>query len=295
MKRAILRFVASLEEGDRYKIFIAVVVAICIVAICIGIYVDKYYKYAEIDPLMLGIRRGNTKTAEEITALKSKFNDLFTDELKEYRDVEEGVTYKTKNPSIDSMVYNAYDLKNVSDFYSVDSNIPQLNIDAPNAEKINREIKEEYYEKAYVMMRKTEGMTIYSLKYAAFVNNAYLSLVIKTTYKEEGDKPEKVTIKTYNYNIATDSIVTIDDLIELKGETKNDVQSKITKEIQTSDANSKILAKEYGNLLYTRDLNNEMYKVENTENFFLTQDGYVYIVYAYGNTEDTNEMDIVIF
>ena len=84
-------------------------------------------------------------------------------------------------------------------------------------------------------------------------------------------------------------------MIELKGETKNDVQSKITKEIQTSDANSKILAKEYGNLLYTRDLNNEMYKVENTENFFLTQDGYVYIVYAYGNTEDTNEMDIVIF
>lgn len=295
MKRAILRFVASLEEGDRYKIFIAVIIAICIVAICIGIYVDKYYKYAEIDPLMLGIRIGSKRTDEEITALKSKFNDLFTDEVKEYKDAEEGVAYKTKNASIESIVYNAYDIENISDFYSVDSNIPQLNIDAPNAEKINKDIRDNYYDKAYTMMRKTEGMTVYSLKYAAFVNNAYLSLVIKTTYKEEGDKPEKVTIKTYNYNIANDSIVTIDDLIKLKGETKNNVQTKITKEIQTSDANSKILAKEYGNLLYSRDLNNEMYKVDKTENFFLTQDGYVYIVYAYGNTEDTNEMDIVIF
>ena len=54
------------------------------------------------------------------------------------------------------------------------------------------------------------------------------------------------------------------------------------------------MAKEYG-ALYTRNLESDIYKVKNTENFFLTQDGYVYIVYAYGNTDDTNEMDIVIF
>ena len=38
-----------------------------------------------------------------------------------------------------------------------------------------------------------------------------------------------------------------------------------------------------------------VYKIENTENFFLTQDGYVYLVYAYGNNDYTNEMDIIIF
>ena len=89
-------------------------------------------------------------------------------------------------------------------------------------------------------------------------------------------------------------LLTIEDLIKLKNETNESIQDTITKEIQTSDANAKILAKEYG-ALYTRNLESEIYKVKNTENFFLTQDGYVYIVYAYGNTDDTNEMDIVIF
>ena len=142
-------------------------------------------------------------------------------------------------------------------------------------------------------MRNIEGMTVYNVKFAAFVNNTCLSLVIKSTLKED-NKPERVMIKSYNYNIANDSLITIEDLIKLKNETNESIQDTITKEIQTSDANARILAKEYG-ALYTRNLESDIYKVKNTENFFLTQDGYVYIVYAYGNTDDTNEMDIVIF
>ena len=44
-----------------------------------------------------------------------------------------------------------------------------------------------------------------------------------------------------------------------------------------------------------RDLKNTIYNVEKTTTFFLTQEGYVYIVYAYGNFDYTNEIDIVIF
>ena len=293
MKRAILRFVASLEDSQRYHVFVAVVIAICIVAMCIGIYVDKYYKYAEIDPLMIGIRVGSKKSAEEIVTLKASFNELFSNDVKVVVGTEDGLDYKKINDSLDSIVWNAYDLQQDTDFYNVDANIPQINIDAENAKKINQEIHELYYKTAYVNMRNIEGMTVYNVNFTAFVNKSYLSLVIKASLKED-DKPEKVTIKTYNYNIVNDSLVTINDLIKLKNETNENVQSIITKEIQTSDANAKILAKEYGSL-YTRVLDSDMYKVENTENFFLTQDGYVYIVYAYGNTDDTNEMDIVIF
>ena len=39
----------------------------------------------------------------------------------------------------------------------------------------------------------------------------------------------------------------------------------------------------------------DIYKIDNTSTFFLTQDGYVYIVYAYGNNDYTTEMDLIIF
>ena len=44
-----------------------------------------------------------------------------------------------------------------------------------------------------------------------------------------------------------------------------------------------------------RDLNNSMYKIENTENFIINDQGYLYLIYAYGNTEDTNKIDTIIF
>ena len=47
--------------------------------------------------------------------------------------------------------------------------------------------------------------------------------------------------------------------------------------------------------MYERDLKSDMYKIENTTNYFLTQDGYIYIIYCYGNNDYTNEMDIIIF
>ena len=83
-------------------------------------------------------------------------------------------------------------------------------------------------------------------------------------------------------------------MIKLKETTVNKVQSIINSDIKQAYNNAKIIAVEYGTL-YERDLSSDIYKVENAENFFLTQDGNVYIVYAYGNNDYTNEMDIIIF
>jgi len=84
------------------------------------------------------------------------------------------------------------------------------------------------------------------------------------------------------------------ELVELKNTTVSAVQSTIDTEIKAAYTNAKIIAADYGNL-YERDLGSDMYKVENATTFFLTDDGYVYIIYPYGNTDYTNEMDIVIF
>ena len=89
-------------------------------------------------------------------------------------------------------------------------------------------------------------------------------------------------------------MLTLTDLITLKKDTVENIQDKITSEIKTAYTNAKIIAAEYGNL-YERDVEGEMYQVENATTFFLTDDGYVYVVYAYGNKDYTNEMDIVIF
>ena len=178
-------------------------------------------------------------------------------------------------------------------YYSVNVQVPLINIDNDRIKEINAEIKNEYYDKTRFIMRKREGNTIYNVSWLAFINGDILSVAIKASLKEEGTA-EKVTIKTYNYDLQRNKDVSIMDLIESKNTTAAKVQSTIDSDIKTAYTNAKIIAAEYGTL-YERDLNSDIYKVENSENYFLTADGNIYIVYAYGNKDYTNEMDIIIF
>ena len=45
--------------------------------------------------------------------------------------------------------------------------------------------------------------------------------------------------------------------------------------------------------VYKRDLNNAMYLIDNVDNFFVGKDGKIYIIYAYGNSNFTSEIDII--
>ena len=295
MKRALRRFVNTLQGPKKY-IFFIVLALVCIVALCLGIYTQFFYNYSDTDPLMLGINIGSQKTAEEIDILKAEFNDLFTN----------SIVINSENVRVDRMepskelVYAVYNLVNEDEnYYSVDAQIPVLNVNTDVAKAINAEIKKEYYDKANSIMRRTEGNTIYTVSYAAFVNQDILSLVIKSSLKEQ-NKSEKVTIKTYCYSLPEDMLLSINnvlessDLLEGKGLSLESVQTTINDEVKKAYNNAKIIAENYG-ALYERDLNSEIYKIENTEHFFLTEDGYIYIVYAYGNNDYTNEMDIIIF
>ncbi len=289
MIRAIRRFVANLH-GKNKIIFFGLIILACIIALLIGIYTQFFYRYSATDPLMIGINVGSEKTAEELAGLQANFNGVFNNTLK----TNGTPTDVDKLEDTKAYVYSAYKFDNQDEnYYSVMAEIPIINIDSQKAQEINQEIRGSFYEKANEVMRQKNEYTIYNVTYEAYINQDILSLVIKSSLKQ-GKQPEKVVIKTYNYSIPGKNVLSLLDLISLKKTTEDKVQSTINKEIKQADTKAKIIAAEYGNV-YERDLSSNIYKVPNVSNYFLTDDGYVYIVFAYGNNTYTNEMDIVIF
>lgn len=292
MRKKIIRFVDKLE-GKKILAFYIVIISVCAIAISLGIYVQFFYKYSKTDPFMIGINIGSKKTAEEYSQLKSNFDTLFNNELKE-NSKESYISTVKKQDYKNPLVYTAYNLVNYDEaYYDVNAQIPILNINSTVANDINAQIKDEFYNKVNSVMRQTEMKTIYNVSYAAFLNSDVVSIVIKASLKEN-DKSERVIVKTYNYSISSEKMLTLDELIELKKTTKNTVQKNIDEEIEKVAKNLEIIASEYGTV-YERNVESDIYKIENSKTYFLTDDGYVYIIYAYGNEEYTNEMDIVIF
>lgn len=278
-------------RNKKYKIvFFTTIALICIACICVAIYIQFFYKYAETDPLMLGINIGSKKSNEYYNNLKVEFNSIFTSELI----TEEPNTRVDKIQTNKEIVYTGHNLKNEDEnFYQIDIKVPTLNVNTQVAKKINEEIETEFYDKANNIMRNMEGYTIYTVSYLAYVNKDIVSIAIKASLKED-NKNEKVSIKTYNYSIPTGKEVSLEELVELKQITKNEVQKNIDEEIKKAYNNALAISQEYG-ITYNRKLDDERYKFDNTKEFFLTNEGNVYIIYPYGNEEYTNEVDIVIF
>ena len=86
----------------------------------------------------------------------------------------------------------------------------------------------------------------------------------------------------------------MEDVIEYKNLNKDEVQNRIYKEIAKINQKTKNIS-EQGYNLYLRDETSDIYKIENTENFLLGNNNYLYLIYAYGNNEFTSQMDLVIF
>ena len=111
--------------------------------------------------------------------------------------------------------------------------------------------------------------------------------------KEEG-RNEKVSIKTYNYSLENNKVVSLEEIIEKTDNKEKKIQSKNNEEIQKYNKNALAVAEEFGST-YTRNIESDIYKIENTKEYFVTDAGKLYIIYPYGNEKYTNEVDIVIF
>ena len=275
--------------SNKLWIMYIIIFIICTIGIGISLYLQFYQD--ENLGVIIGITDDDSEEQDEYNELKSEFSSLFTNQLENLQG--EDVNIEKIQDDYDIIV-TAYTYEKNEDNCSLDVAIPYINIDNEITKGYNSETRSKFKDTAgaYSEGGNSESI-IYNVRYKAYLQNNILSLVIESELKE-GDKSQKIEIKTYNYDIVEQKEVTLEDLLELKGVTVSEASSKIREEIEEVQEQNNVYA-EQGYNLYTRDIESEIYEIENTENFFLGNDGMLYVVYAYGNTDYTSEMDIIIF
>lgn len=91
----------------------------------------------------------------------------------------------------------------------------------------------------------------------------------------------------------SNKLLSLNDIIENKNLDKNQIQDNINTQIKKQKDYEKSLV-DLGYEIYTRNEDDDMYKLENTNNFILGEKSHLYIIYAYGNNNFTSETDIII-
>lgn len=177
--------------------------------------------------------------------------------------------------------------------YEVEANVPLFNIETETANLVNNEINNLFGKKLLDVVKEGTVFTKYSVDYIAYTNNNIISLIIKAKLKEGGN-PQRLIVQTYNYDLKNNKLLTLEEYIELMNLDKSSIQTYITNYIREKSINTnQELAKQYN--LYVRDIRSEEYLIENIKNYFIGEDGKLYIVFAYGNTNFTETVDVVIY
>lgn len=290
------------EKFDKRLIIYAAIIIICIIAVGIGVYTQFFYKHGDDDPLGIGIGTGTTidvneeEEKEKQEKVKTGFDTLFINALT-YTSSNFNNSVRRKDASKD-LVYTSNEYsKTVDGKYSMNINVPEINVESVVANEINNSIGDTFVKKATSILANADlitDYTIYNIDYTACVNGDILSLLIRATLKE-GSKPQRIMYLGYNYNLKTGTKITLQDYMEYKGITEATLQNKINKEIEKMAQNTQNLSSILGTSLYKRNTSDKMYKVENVNNYYYGADGYVYVIYAYGNSNYTSETDIILF
>ena len=166
-------------------------------------------------------------------------------------------------------------------------------MNSSTSENINQEINNLFYNKAInILSGANNTNTIYSVKYKAYINDNILSLVISATLKE-GANAQRLMIKTYNYNISSNEQLDIDKALGYRQLSSQYVQNKITETIKLASENVSVY-NGLGYSKYIRNINDDIYKVENTSTFFIGENKALYIIYPYGNSNYTTEFDLLV-
>lgn len=280
----------SNEKSSKLRIIALVaIVIICIIAIFEAVYVVLFSVDGSLENVTTTVT--NTLVVDQNELLKDNFQTIFKNNIISNVDT---VNIPKKDNKY-NLVYSSYEkIENVSGKYDVDVQIPHINIESDEINKINNDIDKIFRNKVEKILdeNNTVENVIYNVKYVAYVNKDILSLVIQCTLKEDNN-PQRIIMKTYNYNMTTGIILNIDDLAEYKQLTKNSIENKIKEEIKSQISMEQSLA-EAGYTVFNRYLDSEMYKYENISNMFLDEKNNLYIIFAYGNNNNTSELDIVI-
>ncbi len=273
---------------DKRKWVIIVIAIICIFAVGYGIYYQVFVKNEEEIQNTIS----NEQTNEE--GLTQEMEKLFDNNIN-YQNNNVSVSNKIdKNKDI---VYTSYALNQIYEGkFNITADIPSININNETVRNINKEINTIFKEKLDSIVadsNRNDNVVIrYTVEYTAYINENILSLVIKSTLKE-GSNAQRLIIQAYTYNLSTNKQISLDEMLELKSINKNDVKTEIKRVVQEGISRSENLIA-LGYNIYERDINSKMYEIENSNNYFLGPNGTIYIIYAYGNSNQTSENDIVI-
>lgn len=274
------------KKNKRLKILYITILAICAIAVILTITLQIVKNNKEKKEELL-----HALSESEIDKYKNEFNDIFQNKV----NYAENNSYKiTKIESKEEIVYIGYqnNEKKLND-YELDVNIPYININNEKINEFNTQIKDTFEKKAKSILNTQSGNIVYSVKYSAYISNNILSLVIRSTLKE-GTNPQRDIVQTYNYDLINQKEYTIDDILQAKGITKKIANQKVKEEIKDAQQKSESLQKITGASTYTRDYTSDIYNINNVTEYFLGENNALYIIYAYGNENNTNEMDVIV-
>ena len=258
-------------------IVIALIVVICAIAIAVGVY-------AQITNKKLIVNKDETN--EEYAELEKDFDQIFTNSINKETTAKQDIDYN-------EIIYCAYNIEKTEAKYSVNAKVPLFKIKNEATEKVNQEIYNTFVKTITDIAKNSTTHTTFDLSYVVYVNNNIVSLVIKCTYKN-GSNPQRKIIQTYNYDTENNKILDIDQILKYKNLEKQDVEKAIKEKIAEEKKEDEVYY-EQGYSAFVRNENDNMYKIENTPNFFIGKENHLYLVYAYGNNNYTSEIDLVIF
>lgn len=262
----------------------SIVAIVCILAIVVVIGIQILGD--DIVNNMFGINKLVKKTEQEEIELKTNFVSLFNNEFNNQSE------YKTKKINEENnIVYSSYEKDERNENYELNVKIPYINIKNSTIERYNEEINKTFQAKAEEIINGTNKNTIYSVKYMSYIENNILTVVIYSDLKQDATA-QRVIVQTFNFNLETNKELTLEDVLKIYELDKNEVQNKIKNDIKTEEEKAQALI-DLGYNVFTRDIDNDIYKIENSTEFFVHNNN-LYIIYAYGNNDITSEMDLVI-
>ena len=269
---------------DSRKLLFILIGIICVISIIFAIYSQSNI-----------ISQNNIKT-DEINEydLVNNFSNIFLNSIN-YQGIN--VSSINKKDNSKDLVYTSYEIaEQIPSKYSINAKIPYININNPMANTINNSIDTTFKNKISDIIAQSNNYNnqLYDVQYMAYINSNILSLVIKATLKM-GDSAQRVLVQTYNYNLTTNEQVKFDEILSLKGVSKNFASKKIKDAIIKADTASQSIKDLGYTAVFIRDLNSDIYNIDNTSIFFLGENGVLYVIYPYGNSNATSEMDVIVF
>lgn len=276
------------EKMNKKAITLYIVsIIVCILAVIV-VACSQYFGAEELDKILaINTNKDIQKEVDE-ELLIINFDELFTNQIDAYKT---SVDIKKIDDSKD-IIYSYYEKQEKQDNnYDIDICIPFFNIENDTLKKYNESIQNDFIKKAENVLQSQNRNTIYTVQYIATVEDDILSLMIRSNLKD-GSSAQRVIIQTYHFDLKENKVVTLEEVLNKKGIQVAKVEEKVKQQVGEEQKKVEDL-KALGYNIFERDLNNDMYLVKNTEQFFI-KNGTIYLIYAYGNEALTSEMDLII-